>query len=463
MRFRELLEYKRDITATNYKDKLWDVMSRDRSMSYSQTKDGATDEDIDTAVDLVLADIEDADPTPNKQYTQWILRSYINGWIRSMEDVKSTTADMLEKYHKLKVHRKLPQSLADIGKFKTQGQIIDLDHSVRATYNEFVKDRPEAMPKGNSEEVLNNKEVRVIIPEDQKAACYYGQGTRWCTAAKNNNRFDYYASNSNGPLFIVIPKNPNHEGEKYQLHFESGQYMNEEDKDQDLSWLLGERFTSKSTINYFFNIDKEAFNSIGFLLSEPECFADIVQAIRKQIEQLLLEIKFDQQFNDDQYHEWLERQGYIDYDVDNTTDYYRSNIIGNTDIPDYYTYNKKAEQLHNIFLIKLNVIKDDLFFYELNNHNIQELPSVVADILKEAKSYNFGNNYKSINVAADEIINELKKYTVDINRGNNIDILGWTLSYTSQSKNKEKIYKKKVDKKIYKKKVDKKIYKKNEI
>ena len=233
MRYSELLEYKRDITANNYRDKLWDVIGRDRSMSYSHGKDSATDEDIDIAVDLVLTDIEDADPTKNKQYVQWLVRSYISGAIRTKEDVVSTTADMLDRYHTLKVHRKLPQSLADLNKFKTIGMLMALDYSVSATYNEFIEDKPEAAQKGESTEIINDADFRIIIPHDQEASCYYGQGTQWCTASRNNNMFNDYSTDGE-PLFVVIPKNPEYQGQKFQLHFCTSQFMDETDSPMSL-------------------------------------------------------------------------------------------------------------------------------------------------------------------------------------------------------------------------------------
>jgi len=78
---------------------------------------------------------------------------------------------------------------------------------------------PELKDKGNAEEIYQDQQVRVIVPYDQAAACYYGQGARWCTAAtKGKNYFNDYAENT--PLLIVIPQQPQHPGEKYQLWFD---------------------------------------------------------------------------------------------------------------------------------------------------------------------------------------------------------------------------------------------------
>jgi ankyrin repeat protein len=77
--------------------------------------------------------------------------------------------------------------------------------------------------------VYDGKTIRVIQPTTEAAACHYGRGTRWCTAATEGiNMFGRY--NKQGPLYIIIPKKPHYEGEKYQIHFETDQYMDKEDK-----------------------------------------------------------------------------------------------------------------------------------------------------------------------------------------------------------------------------------------
>ena len=50
----------------------------------------------------ILEKLEASDPTTNKGYVQWLARLYINGET-SLEDIESTVADYLDKFHKLKV------------------------------------------------------------------------------------------------------------------------------------------------------------------------------------------------------------------------------------------------------------------------------------------------------------------------------------------------------------------------
>jgi hypothetical protein len=59
-------------------------------------------------------------------------------------------------------------------------------------------------------------------------ACELGSGTEWCTSHSDASHFEttYIPE---GPLFIIINnKNP---GEKYQFHYESGQFMDKYDND----------------------------------------------------------------------------------------------------------------------------------------------------------------------------------------------------------------------------------------
>ena len=56
------------------------------------------------------------------------------------------------------------------------------------------------------------------MPLYERASIYYGQGTRWCTAATASaNYYEDYTRSA--PLFIVIPRHPKYQGEKYQLWF----------------------------------------------------------------------------------------------------------------------------------------------------------------------------------------------------------------------------------------------------
>ena len=286
MRYSELLEYKRDITATNLGKQLIDRLSKEPTIRGDvgsivgdllnpRFPDSTYNYTLETGVVAILKLFEDVDPTPNKQYTEWLVRRYIDGSIVRFEDVLSTWADLLHEYHRLKTRRLLPPELMDINKFKTEQDLKQLHKSVLDIFNST--DEKVEVQKGESTEILNNSEVRIIIPEDQKAACYYGQGTRWCTAAKNNNMYDNY----DWPLFILVPKNPTHEGEKYQVQVSGGDWMDETDSPVSVIDIVN-RFPTVNLKEVFGKYDRDAW-----YLTDYMPWYDTVEIFDAMIKQII--------------------------------------------------------------------------------------------------------------------------------------------------------------------------------
>lgn len=245
--FEFLLEYRRDITVNRFRDPLFKKIVHeyphelDRFKDLDQQKSDAT---LADTLDTYIEYIERKDPSPNKQYVEWMTRMWITDPRQKLEDLNR--GDLLGKYHRGKnVPGVVPPEMRDIGRFKTyrdfENAMMDdsSGSSVGSRYLDHFQNEKKKLTRGQSKEVYSDETVRVIVPEDEPAACYYGQGTRWCTAAtQGNNLFDRY--NSQGPLYILLPAQPAHKGEKYQLHFPSGQFMDEGDEEIDVANLLNE-------------------------------------------------------------------------------------------------------------------------------------------------------------------------------------------------------------------------------
>lgn len=247
-----LLEYNRQKTEQNYGDKIVMIARRDPTIPAEVRKQA----DNLQLVDIVISQLERADPTKNKEYTQGLAKLYANGGLK-MEDASSTLADYLARFHKLKTKRMVPPPYNDFLRYTRVRDMMDVVDQLPDPDADTKQ-----VDKGTAHEYYSDEQMRVIVPEDESAACYYGQGTRWCTAAKQHNMFDAY--NSDGPMYIIIPKKPQHTGEKYQLHFESLQFMDE--KDQKVSaQMLVDRFPSIRTA--FARQGKE-FGIISFLSDE---------------------------------------------------------------------------------------------------------------------------------------------------------------------------------------------------
>ena len=109
---------------------------------------------------------------------------------------------------------------------------------------------------------------KIAIIHNKGAACELGKGTSWCTAAPGLDYFENYYE-PDDPLFYFEDR---YGGERYQFHYGSGQFMNEEDVrvDAHLALKLHELLVSAlgERINEYPGV-KEARDSIGEVVFEP--------------------------------------------------------------------------------------------------------------------------------------------------------------------------------------------------
>ncbi|MEM4396724.1 MAG: hypothetical protein QXR30_03635, partial [Candidatus Woesearchaeota archaeon] len=196
-----LLEYlDREKTLKNYGEKL---------EQRSKTDHSARGLDQNQLLDKFI----ESDPTGNKgTYVLWMINAYLKKGINYIEDLDRTRY-ALELYHKFK--HKLPQEQRDINRIKSLSDLEDIVEQFKEqkTGKEVKKETKQEIL--NETEVLyNGPEGMVLIPKTERASCFWGQGTRWCTAAtQSKNYFSEY--NEKGPLYILITP----DGSKYQIHF----------------------------------------------------------------------------------------------------------------------------------------------------------------------------------------------------------------------------------------------------
>ena len=120
-------------------------------------------------------------------------------------------------------------------------QMIDLRSAITKAANWSNILQQQSREKANVEIKEQDREVpfensrwMVVVPKTPQAACKYGAGTRWCTT--NPNTAEYYMKQD--PLYIVYdkantviqPKTGERKPKRYQLHFRSGQFMDEADR-----------------------------------------------------------------------------------------------------------------------------------------------------------------------------------------------------------------------------------------
>ena len=186
-----------------------------------------------------------ADPTKNKKYLQWVISKVIKNnsdwktkrlsyWREDLEGIRH----YLTRYDELKRTGKVPVEHRDINKFKDDFDLLNFINDLETKLEEESKgsiEEQEANFLDNKEAKIyyESSSLRVIIPSTPEASCFFGRKTNWCTAIpKRPQIFGEYSAD--GPLYIIEDKTT---GLRYQFHFESEQFMNEQDHPVDFgSW-----------------------------------------------------------------------------------------------------------------------------------------------------------------------------------------------------------------------------------
>ena len=206
----------------------------------------------DDFISIVLSDpqsvVEDGKIQKMGKYVKLLISLFQKGGLQ-LEDT-----DKAKEYLEYVYQHRIP---LDLGKIK---ELADLYNVVKEYIVKDTKSLDEILKILSKDEfkVLHNGEKWFIFqPLTEKASCYLGVNTEWCTTwgpyslnkkhRDRSNMFNRYSPQ--GPLFIMIDKQ-NHDN-KYQFHFESGQYMDRDDKRINVSEFIIRR-ENKEIFDYFF-------------------------------------------------------------------------------------------------------------------------------------------------------------------------------------------------------------------
>jgi mono/diheme cytochrome c family protein len=229
-----LLEYRRDITLTKQGDAL---------VQHARGFDGK-----ELTGEEILEQLEAGDPTKNKMYVLWLIRQYLNKQFR-LEDM-TRVRGVLRAYHGVK--NRLPLEQRDIGRM-TYYALEDLvDSFTDADATPVSSSQYSQIP--DLKILYDGPYGFLAIPQTEEASCAVGSGTRWCTAARENNLFHEY--NEQGDLYVWIEK-----GDKFQFHFEDQQFMDSRDRPISPEKMYYFRNTNPITKKLFMEREREILAS----------------------------------------------------------------------------------------------------------------------------------------------------------------------------------------------------------
>lgn len=121
-------------------------------------------------------------------------------WIGKTFDSINFNSNFQDLVLKLREFDKISSNLpkTDINSYKNLTELYQ-------ALNDYAnRPRREARKVEGGNVVHEDDRFFVVNPLTQEASCYYGKGTKWCTAADSNHQFNQY--NQDGKLFYILDK-----------------------------------------------------------------------------------------------------------------------------------------------------------------------------------------------------------------------------------------------------------------
>ena len=199
----------------------------------------------------LLSRFRASDPTRNAACLPWLLRTYAAGGYR-LEDL-SKAHDTLVAFARLRGclpntaiidgetrnPRKLGSHLTLASLWKVIAPLVEAE---RLAQEEEAGEQPDTDRERallQSRVLHRSNRMVIAVPMTVEASCWWGKGTQWCTAARNDNAFDQYYKEA--PLIVIcLRKSGDLPARKLQLHVHSGdmQFMDENDGPVSLELIL---------------------------------------------------------------------------------------------------------------------------------------------------------------------------------------------------------------------------------
>jgi Domain of unknown function (DUF4116) len=199
----------------------------------------------------------DMDPTPGKSRTQWMVKTYIRDEQFKLEDL-GRAYEALAAFERFK--QKLSLEQRELSRFTN---LRDLEALVDPFIKAEAKARLErdlSSATGREKRRLEELKARdesiilqeaegiptIAVPMTEFASKWWGRGTKWCTAAENNNVFDRY--HKDAPLIIIICP----DGAKFQANVSQYELQFRDATDETVNQkIIGQRWNEFECLIYW--------------------------------------------------------------------------------------------------------------------------------------------------------------------------------------------------------------------
>ena len=137
-----------------------------------------------------------AEINPNHKYLEWItgrleIESVVGGIEHNLKEILLAVSKFDNESHRLEIK--------DLNQYNSLNHLFDVLKKIGLTARRTVD------ITGDVEKIYEDNRFVVVSPKTHTASCYYGAGTKWCTATKDaTSHFSTYKSS--GELYYIIDK-----------------------------------------------------------------------------------------------------------------------------------------------------------------------------------------------------------------------------------------------------------------
>ena len=139
-----------------------------------------------------------AEINPNHKYLEWIAKNWDTSGPNEDGDVDNNLKEILLAVSKFD-NESQRLEIKDLNQYRDIDQLFDALKKVGETARRTVDITDDV------EKIYEDNRFVVVSPKTHTASCYYGAGTKWCTATKDSDsHFSTYKGN--GELYYIIDK-----------------------------------------------------------------------------------------------------------------------------------------------------------------------------------------------------------------------------------------------------------------
>jgi hypothetical protein len=139
-----------------------------------------------------------AEINPNHKYLEWIAKNWDTSGPNEDGDIDHNLKEILLAVSKFD-NQSQRLEIKDLNQYRDINQLFDALKKVGQTARRTVEISDEV------DKIYEDNRFVVVVPKTHKSSCYYGAGTKWCTASKDtDSHFSNYKSD--GELYYIIDK-----------------------------------------------------------------------------------------------------------------------------------------------------------------------------------------------------------------------------------------------------------------